>query len=53
MKSTKAPEPPADDTVVNQAALQLDEEDFDEIMKQRPVNPAGKLGSTWGKVKSL
>lgn len=30
MKSTKAPEPPADDTVVNQAALQLDEEDFDE-----------------------
>jgi len=31
---------------------EYDEEDFDEIMQWRPVTPAGKLRSTWGKVKS-
>jgi hypothetical protein len=29
-----------------------EEEDFDEIMQQRPVTPAGKLESTWGNIKS-
>jgi hypothetical protein len=29
-----------------------EEEDFEEIMKQRQVSPVGKLSSTWGRAKT-
>ena len=29
-----------------------EEEDFEEIMKQRSVTPVGKLSSTWGEIKT-